>query len=69
MTGRVFRLIPLVMAAAGLQSCATLAFYTQSINGQLDVLASRQPVAELTADPRTPEASRQRLRAMALLDN
>ncbi|HEX2201339.1 MAG TPA: aminopeptidase [Gammaproteobacteria bacterium] len=62
MTGRASRLIPLVIAAAGLQACATLAFYTQSINGQLVVLANRQPVAELTTDPSTPEALRQRLK-------
>ena len=64
MTGRGLfsRLILPVMMVMGLQACATLAFYTQSINGQLDVLASRQPLAELTADPRTPEALRQRLK-------
>ena len=64
MTGRglFFRLILLVMMVIGLEACTTLAFYIQSINGQLDVLASRQPLAELTADPRTPEALRQRLK-------
>ncbi len=49
------------MAAIGLEACATLAFYTQSVSGQLDLLARRQPIAELTADPETPETLRRRL--------
>ena len=39
-----------------------MAFYTQSVSGQLALLARRQPIAKLTADPKTPQGLRHRLR-------
>ena len=56
----------IVFACGGLlllQSCA-IAYYTQAITGQLDVMARRQPIAEVLADPEVDEATKTRLRAV-----
>lgn len=60
-------LVFVIAAAIGLQSCATMRFYTQAASGQLELLAKRQPLAELTLDPETPEGLRRRLREVEQL--
>jgi predicted aminopeptidase len=41
--------------------CASLGYYAQSVSGHLDVLARARPVSEVTQDPATPAALRERL--------
>ena len=51
-------LVPLLLGVL-LSGCASLDYYAQVSRGQLDLLAARQPVAELLADPQTdPELQR-----------
>jgi predicted aminopeptidase len=51
-------LVPLCLGVL-LSGCASLDYYAQVSRGQLDLLAARQPVAELLADPQTdPELQR-----------
>ncbi|TDF83199.1 aminopeptidase [Pseudomonas sp. H9] len=58
---RFFRyLVPL--AAFGLLSgCSSISYYGQLASGQLHLLQARKPVAELVAEPGTPEKLRQQL--------
>lgn len=56
------RLVALLFVAATLPGCSTLGYYAQSVRGQLDLLASREPIAQVVADPATPRAVRKRLR-------
>jgi len=61
MIGRRFgwALVALWGTLAG--GCAQLAYYGQSIGGELQVLSKRQPISTLVADPDTPAALRARL--------
>lgn len=47
------------VAAAG---CAQIAYYGQSVSGELQVLSKRQSIRTVLADPATPPALRARLR-------
>lgn len=55
---RLKNLLPLL--AILLAGC-DLPFYWQAARGQLDLLQRRQPIADLIADPATPDALRQQL--------
>jgi predicted aminopeptidase len=44
-----------------LAGCETLDFYAQAVGGQLAILRSAQPMADLLADPATPQELRERL--------
>ena len=46
-----------------LSGCETIGYYRQAIGGQLAVTFARQPVARVLADPKTPPALAERLRA------
>lgn len=41
--------------------CRTLSFYSQAVKGQYQLLAQRQPISDLLADPHTPQILRDRL--------
>ena len=65
-TDRLRRLLApaLLLLVSG---CADLGYYVQSIQGQLQLNAARQPVAQVIADPATPELLKHRLeRATAI---
>lgn len=55
----ILRLLPLLLLLSG---CSSLGYYAQLAGGQWQLLAARQPVAELLADPQQPAELRQRLR-------
>lgn len=44
-----------------LSSCETVHFYTQALNGQIEILRARRPNNEVTADPKTPPELRRKL--------
>jgi len=52
-------LLALVLPVLG--ACSSVAYYAQSIGGQLGVMAASRPVADVLADPDTDPAVRQRL--------
>ena len=61
-TGGVLGAALLAAAAIGLGSgCTSLGYYTQAAGGHLAVVQRARPVAEVLADPATPELLRQRL--------
>jgi len=60
------RLLALVGALL-LGGCSGAGYYLQAANGQMDLLARRQPIAELLASPGTDAALHERLRAVAEL--
>ncbi len=64
MTGirRLFAFALLTLGAMTVTGCAQLAYYGQSISGELRVLSARRPIRGLVADPQTPPALRARLR-------
>lgn len=52
----------LVLCGAVLLSgCETVAYYAQAVSGHLDIMSRAQPVAQLLADPETPQDMRRRL--------
>ena len=58
---------PLVFLVLALSGCSSLAYYGQSVNGQLGVMAASRPVEDVVADPQTPESVRQHLQALPSL--
>ncbi len=48
--------------ALGLGGCSTVGYYAQAVNGHMDLVQRARPVAEVVADPSTPEPLRERLR-------
>jgi len=55
---RQLRLLPLLLACAGLTGC----YYLQAANGQWQVLREREPIAEILEDETTPVGLAERLR-------
>lgn len=49
-------LVPLLLGG-----CETLAYYAQAVGGQVSLMSRARPVEDLLADPRTPQALRERL--------
>jgi predicted aminopeptidase len=47
--------------------CAEIGYYMQSIEGQLQLNAARQPVAAVIADPATPQSLKQKLERAAVI--
>jgi predicted aminopeptidase len=45
-----WQLLPVAGMAFWLNACSTLGYYAQSVSGQLDVLARRQPITQLLQD-------------------
>src|SRR5690606_29822487 len=54
------RLVPLLLGLL-LSGCARLDYYAQLSRGQLELLAARQPVAQLLADPQGDPVLKRRL--------
>lgn len=63
--GVAIRLLFLLLSAVVSASCSTVAYYAQSVRGQMEVLNKRQDIETLLADPATPPALQRRL-ALAL---
>jgi len=53
----------ILLSAAALSGCETLAYYGQAVGGQLALSAKARPVAQVLADAGTPEALQARLKA------
>lgn len=52
--GRFLRLVTILMVAVISSGCQTASYYTQAIQGQLQILSHRQRIHALLADPQTP---------------
>ncbi len=66
MRTRVLLLLAVLPLTAG---CSNFGYYLQSIDGQMNVLRKRQPIAQVVADPATPPALKSRLeRALTARD-
>jgi predicted aminopeptidase len=50
--------------AAALSGCQNAAYYGQAIAGQCEILARRQPIPQLLADPKTPAPLQAKFRAI-----
>ncbi len=61
---RAARWVVTLALVAGASGCATLEYYASSVRGQLALLAARQPIDTLIADPLQPSALRARLAAV-----
>ena len=53
--------IGLVVSIVSIPACSTIGFYSQAIFGQMRILRSRAPVAELVESTDTDDELRQRL--------
>ena len=56
------RLALIMLLSAWLSGCASVAYVGQAARGQAEVLNKARPIAELIADPTTPEPLRSKLR-------
>ncbi len=54
MSHRYLQSLTLLSALLAVTGCANFTYYAQSVGGQLDVVAKRQPIARLLRDPATP---------------
>tara|TARA_R110002020_G_scaffold110627_18_gene255565 strand:+ start:33 stop:1088 length:1056 start_codon:yes stop_codon:yes gene_type:complete len=57
----ILRSLLLIALAAALAGCTGVGYYAESLNGHLKIMAARQDVARLVADPGTPGALRARM--------
>jgi len=57
------RTLLILLSAAGLAGCETLAYYGQAASGQLAISARARPVAQVLAEPDVPPSVKERLRA------
>ncbi|WNW12643.1 aminopeptidase [Pseudomonas sp. DTU_2021_1001937_2_SI_NGA_ILE_001] len=57
---RLWRAVPLLLAT-WLGGCSSFSYYSQLASGQLQLLAAREPVADIVADPARDAALRKRL--------
>ena len=53
--------LALAGVAAALGACSSIGYYSQSIEGHLDILQAAKPIDDWLADPATPEVLRHRL--------
>jgi len=58
-------LLLLVLLSLLLSACSTITYYSQAINGQMQILSQRQPIAQLIEDPATNPKLKQRLQLVA----
>jgi predicted aminopeptidase len=54
MMGVFVRFAVAAVLVAGLSGCTGISYYAQSVNGHLEMLSARQPVAKLVDDPSQP---------------
>jgi predicted aminopeptidase len=59
--------VAMLAAAALLSGCQTARYYGQAIRGQCEILARRQPITEVIADPQTSPELRERFRLVLML--
>jgi predicted aminopeptidase len=58
---RYYQLIFIAAALGLLSACSTIAYYAQSISGQLRLLSGREPIQGLITNPQTKTSLKQRL--------
>src|SRR6266545_224437 len=63
------RLMALLMLAAVVTSCSNIAYYLQSVRGQLDIWSRQRDIEAVVANPQTPEPLRQRLQTALRVRN
>ncbi len=59
--GALFAVLAAAGVAAALGACSSVGYYSQSIEGHLDILQAAKPIDDWLADPATPEVLRHRL--------
>jgi len=63
----VFRSLLLITLAAVLAGCTGVGYYAESLNGHLRIMAARQDVARLVADPGTPAELKARMESASAI--
>src|SRR5215218_3171936 len=58
---RYYQLIFMAAALGLLPACSTMAYYVQSISGQLRLLSGREPIQDLITKPQTKTSLKQPL--------
>jgi predicted aminopeptidase len=61
MSHRYLQTLTLLGALLSVTGCASFTYYAQSVGGQLDVIARRQPISRLLRAPTTPPALKAQL--------
>jgi predicted aminopeptidase len=57
----------LLIAVIAVSSCRTVGYYAQAVHGEYQILAHRQPIDKLIANPQTPPKLRQQLQLVQQL--
>jgi predicted aminopeptidase len=58
---QLLRIVGLMVLASATSGCVSVRYYAQAIHGEYQILAHRQPIDKLIADPRTPSNLRGQL--------
>lgn len=64
---RVFRWLAAILLASALAGCTSVAYYAQSIEGHVEIMAARKNVGRLIRDPSTPAPLRAKLTQAAAI--
>lgn len=57
----------LAVIVAAVSGCQTIGYYAQAVKGEYRILAAREPIDKVIADPKTPEDVRQKLQLVERL--
>ena len=58
---RISKILFVLLFTAACFQCRSLPYYDQAINGQMEILRSREPISDLIEDPDTPATLRKKL--------
>jgi predicted aminopeptidase len=64
---RAIRAVLLFVAGFLVSGCTTISYYSQAVHGEYKILAHRQPVEKLIANPRTPAQLKDKLQLVLQL--
>ena len=54
-------IFPALIAVTAVSGCKTLTYYSQAVHGEYQILAHRQSIDKLIANPKTPAKLKQQL--------
>jgi predicted aminopeptidase len=64
---KLHRLFPAIILGAAISGCSTLSYYSQAVHGEYEILAHRQSIDKLIANPKTPAKLKQQLQLVQQL--
>ena len=60
-------ILPILLVGFVISGCTTIGYYTQAVHGEYQILAHRQPIEKVIANPRTPATTKEKLQLVQQL--